>query len=91
MALKKVEVTLSGATRVIATHTPVRQVFIQNRTGNAAARVGPSTVAATTGISIAAGAIQELGPFSGDAPLNLDEVFLIGTDTQVLDVVYITH
>lgn len=93
MAFHHIDVTLSGNTRVTATNTPVRQVLVHNTTGNAAVLVGDSDLSATSyGLSIAAGATQEVaGSFSGDAPVNLNEIYLRGTDAQVVHVLYVTH
>lgn len=92
MALKMVDVILSGTTRVTATHTPVKQVIIHNPAGNASVTIGPSTMSATAyGILVAAGANSpSLGPFAGELPFNLEDVYLRGTDTQTVHVLYIT-
>lgn len=91
MALHTVNVTLSGNTQVTTTRTPVKQVLIFNVAGNAAVLVGDRNLSATVyGFSIAAGAVgSSLGPFPGEFTFNLDEVYLRGTDTQVVRVLYI--
>ena len=93
MAFKTVNVTLSGNTQVTSTRIPVKQVLIFNVTGNAEVLVGDSNLSATVyGFAVAAGTVgPSIGPFSGEAPLNLSEIYLRGTDTQVVRVTYITH
>ena len=93
MAVGMLNVTLSGTTQVTATRIPVQQVIIHNPTGNASITVGTSAMDATNyGFLVAAGANSpSIGPFSASAPLNLNELYLRGTDAQVVRVFYITH
>ena len=93
MAVGHIDVTLSGSTQVTATRIPVQQVIIHNPTGNASVLVGDSDLSATSyGFLVAAAANSpSIGPFSASAPLNLNELYLRGTDTQVVHVFYITH
>ena len=92
MALGQVSVTLAGTTQVSATRIPVNQVIIHNPTGNGSVTVGTASMDATNyGILVAAGANSPpIGPFNA-APFNLNELYLRGTDTQVVRVFYITH
>ena len=96
MALLQIQVTLSGATQVTSTRTPVRHVILEADDANAnPAFVGTSGVLTTTGLLLTNSATVpgrvELGPFSGDAPLDLSEVYVIGTDTQKVNVLAVTH
>lgn len=93
MAVGMINVTLSGTTRITATRIPVQQVIIHNPTANGSVTVGTSAMDATEyGFLIAAGANSPaIGPFSAAAPLNLNELYLRGTDTNVVRVFYITH
>lgn len=93
MAVGMVNVTLSGTTQITATRIPVQQVIIHNPTGNASVTVGTSAMDGTNyGFLIAAGANSPpIGPFSASAPLNLNDLYLRGTDAQVVRVFYITH
>ena len=93
MAVGMVSVTLSGTTQVTATRIPVQQVIIHNPTGNGSVTVGTSAMDATDyGFLVAAGANSPaIGPFSASAPLNLNELYLRGTDDQIVRVFYITH
>lgn len=95
MALHVLTVTLSGsAQQLTATVTPVRQIFFENDTGNADVKVGTSTLSSTVyGFIVEAGPSKpkSMGPFSGDSPLGLQEIWVLGTDTQKLRVTYIGH
>jgi len=88
MAFVSVNVTLSGATQLSATRTPCEQIIIHNPTGNAAIRVGDSGVSATEGIPVAANATLTLGSFIG-GKVDLTEVYLHGTDAEVVRVAYV--
>jgi hypothetical protein len=95
MALTLLQVILAATpTQVIAAVTPVRQVIIESDDGNSnAAWVGDSAVATDTGIlltnsSTVPGRVV-LGPFSGDAPFNLNEVYVIGTAAELVNILYV--
>lgn len=99
MAFKTVNVTLgSGATQVIAVHTPVKQVTFYNDTGNAAVKVGTSAITSTSygfivpvsAVATGITGIVQIGPFSGESPFNLDEIWLLGTQNNIIRVNYIT-
>ena len=94
MAVGHITVTLGAAnTQVTATRIPVQQVIIHNPTGNASITVGDTTMTATSyGFLVAAAANSpSIGPFSAVAPLNLNELYLRGTEAQLVHVFYITH
>ena len=93
MSVSMVNVTLSGTTQITATRIPVQQVIIHNPTGNGSITIGTSAMDATNyGFLVAAGANSpSIGPFSASAPLNLNELYLRGTDDQIVRVFYITH
>ena len=93
MALKHIDVTLSGSTRVTATRTPVQQVILHSPAGNASVTMGSSSLSATSyGILVAAAANSPaLGPFTASAPFDLSELYVRGTDAQVVHLIYITH
>ena len=93
MAVNMLNLTLSGTTRVTATRIPVQQVIIHNPTGNGSITIGTSAMDATNyGFLVAAAANSpSIGPFSSGAPLNLNELYIRGTDDQVVRVFYITH
>ena len=93
MAFKHIDVTLSGSTRVTATNTPIQQFILHNPTGNASVTIGDSNLSATSyGILVAAGANSPpIGPFSASAPLSLSEVYVRGTDAQLVHISYVTH
>lgn len=91
MALGMLNLTLSGTTQVTATRIPVNQVIVHNPTGNASITIGTSAMDATNyGFLVAAGANSPpIGPFNA-APFNLNELYIRGTDTQVVRVLYTT-
>lgn len=94
MAVGIITVTLgSGNTQVTATRIAVQQVIFHNPTGNASVTVGNSTMTASAyGFLVAAAANSPaIGPFSATAPLNLNELYLRGTEAQLVHVFYITH
>ena len=93
MAFHTLNLTMDGTSQqVISTHTPVRQVGFYNVTGNAAVLVGDKNLTATIyGTSIAAATDSvSFGPFAAQLPFNLDEMYVRGTNTQVIRVWYIT-
>lgn len=93
MAFHTLNITLSGGNdQVTATHTPVRQVGFFNASGNGALLIGDKNISATIyATSVAAGADSpRFGPFAGQLPFNLDEMYLRGTNTNVIRCWYIT-
>ena len=93
MALNTIQVTLGAAkTQVSATSIPVRQVSIQN---NAAAvvRVGDANVSSTRGYSLNPSTVGYGGSITfgelGSYNIDLKDLWLLGTNTQVIDVIYI--
>ena len=97
MALKRFQVTIgAAATQVTATRTPCRHAIIEADDGNSnAAFVGTSDVTSANGIrlnnSATAPGRMEIGPFSGDAPFNLSEVYVAGTLNETVNVLAVTH
>lgn len=93
MAVAMLNITLSGTTQVTATRIPVQQVVFHNPSGNGTITIGTAAMDATNyGILVAAGANSPpIGPFSSGAPLNLNELYIRGTDANVVRALYITH
>lgn len=99
MSLLRIQVTLgAGATPLTtaANRKPMRQMIAEADDGNSdPAFVGDSGVTAANGIRLTPSATVpgrvELGPFSGDAPVNTDEVFFIGTAAELINVLVVTH
>jgi hypothetical protein len=90
MALKTLQVTLgAGATQVTTSDIPARQVIVQN---NAAAdcRVGDSNVSATRGAKLlsASNGSVNFGTMQFQN-INLNQIFIFGTNTNVIDVIYV--
>ena len=95
MAFKAKNFTLDGTSQPLATtHIPVKWVRVENTTGNADVKIGDSTLtAAIFGFTVTAGpaTIKDIGPFSGgECPFNLENVFVKGTDGQVIHITYVT-
>lgn len=94
MALIHIDKTLDGtAQKLYETRKGIRQLIIQNPTGNDVLYVGGSTVSDSSyGQTVAAGAASSvIGPFSGDAPVSTDEVYVKGTNENVIHALLITH
>jgi hypothetical protein len=95
MAVKHIDLTLSGATPITATAATrkgIQHIIIQNTAGNAAIFIGDSTVSSTSyGHTLAAGGILHIGPFSSMAPLNTAGLYIKGTDAQVVHILVVTH
>lgn len=100
MALVSLEVTIGAVgvqpTRVIAATTPIRQVYFESDDGNSNALwIGDSGLATdgSEGIRLTNSATVpgrlEFGPFSGDAPAGLQEFYVVGTEGEVVNVLYI--
>ena len=99
MAIKRLQVTIGAAaaqpTRFTATRTPCYYVIIEADDGNSnPAFVGPSAVTTANGVrlnnSATAPGRMELGPFSAVAPLNLSELYVAGTQNEIVNVLYVT-
>jgi len=84
------DVTPAGVkTALKAARTPANWLMVSAPTGNAAPiRIGDSTTSATSGFLIAPGATFTLLPISDDAYLDLAGVFIFGTTTDKLSVMY---
>jgi len=85
-----IQVTQTGsAVPLSATPIQCRVLIIQNNAA-AVARVGDSTVTASKGISLASGggANSILYIESPVLSINIQQYYTVGTNTQVLDVMY---
>lgn len=102
MAFKSKNFTLDGTSQSLANrdsanapiHTPIKWLRIENTTGNADVLVGDKTLTATVyGFTVTAGpATSKEIPMAGggESPLNLEDVYVRGTNAQILHVSYIT-
>lgn len=93
MSLKYKQVTIGAAATQLATaHTPCTQVIISNGRNTHTTSVGDKNVTSTTGILLSANnannAILPLGSYSGAAAINLDDIWVAGTQNDVVDVLY---
>ena len=100
MALRSLAVTIGAVgdqpTQVIAAVTPIRQAtFEANDNNGDPAFIGASTLATdgSEGIRLNfSGTVpgrHEVGPFSGDAPVGLQEFYIVGTESEIVNVLYI--
>ena len=97
---KNVTITTTGTAQSVhplsATvyHTPVKYVRLESETSNADVKVGDKNITATTyGMILEAGPTKykEIGPFGGgDSPFNLEDIWVIGTATQIIHILYVT-
>jgi hypothetical protein len=89
MAVKTVQVTQSGlAKQVSPLGTYARWIMFQNTAG-AAMRLGDANVTASLGMSLAAtGVPYFLQPMPDGLHYDLGQWYTIGTNTQLLDIVY---
>ena len=88
MAVTSLQVTLSGVTQVSATKIPCRWVQFQN---NAAAdmHIADVNVSSSRGIKMTAAGGFFAPPTSDiSAVHDLSQYYVVGTDTQLLDVVF---
>lgn len=88
--MQLIQVTQTGsAIQISSTPIQARVLIIQNNAA-ASARVGDSTVTSSKGISLASGggANSILYIESPVASINLSQYYTIGTNTQLLDVLY---
>lgn len=92
MAFKHYDVTIgAAATQVSSTKTPVQWLFIHNTAQNSAIYIGSSTVTASSyGHTLAASEEVPIGPGTAGYPINLDEVYIFGTENDVVHVLAIT-
>lgn len=80
----------AGTTQVTTVDTPVKQVIFQNNAANSM-RVGDSATTSSRGALLAGGSpgtSMNFGPI-GSTALNLNSFYVNGTNTQVLDVIYL--
>ncbi len=100
MALVSLQVDIpvvgSQPVQAIAAVTPIRWAVIESDDGNnAAAWVGDSEMATdgSEGVLLTNSATVPgrvvLGPFSGDAPVGLQEVYFVGTSGHAVNILYI--
>lgn len=93
MAVHHITVTLgTTATLVSSTSLNARWVYIESETGNADVKVGQSTVSSTDyGMIVSAGtaAAKTLNPSDGSLCIGLNTLYLLGTSTQKVHVLYI--
>ena len=91
--------TLDGTSQSLADaspngHRPIKWLRIESVTGNADVKVGDNNLTSTDwGFIVEDGptASKDIGPFGGgESPFNLEDVYVLGTDAQVLHLSYIT-
>ena len=89
MAVTTLQVTQNGsAVKLAAAPLYARWIIFQN-TAAAAMRLGDANVTASKGVSLAAtGTPWILPPMPDGAHYDLSQWYTIGTNTQLLDVVY---
>ena len=105
MAFKAGNITMTGAAQSLASglgltppSTLCMAVYLENTASNAAVKVGDSGLTATVyGFLVepeTTTAVRPtvIGPFSGgSSPLNLNEIFVLGTNSQILHVAWVTQ
>lgn len=87
------DVIPGGATVPLATsRTPCNWLQVICPSGNAAAmRIGDSTTGANSGAAIPAGGGMMFPPIADDQYLNLAMIYVYGTTTDRISIVYGTH
>lgn len=94
MAWKQANVTLGASnTRITTTHTPVLAVMFENASGNGELKVGDVNLTSVIySFTVAAAAKSPfIGPFAGASPFNLEDIWLLGTQNNIIRVFYVTH
>jgi hypothetical protein len=100
MALRRLQVTIGAVadqpTRFTVTRVPARHIIIESDDGNSnPVFIGNASVTSANGIRLHNSATvpgrMELGPFSGDAPVNINELYVAGTANEIINVLYIGH
>jgi len=94
MAVIQINLTLTGAAQQLYStkRHGIREITIQNPGSQATVYIGTSSVSSTAfGYALATGTSVKIGPFSGDAPLNTNELYVYGTQSQVINALLITH
>lgn len=93
MAVHHITKTMTGAAvQISATSVNVQQLIIENETGNADVKVGGSAITSTDyGMIVEAGPSKKSPPLTGTQgqPINLNSVYLLGTDTQKVHILYV--
>lgn len=87
------DITPGGtATALKSTRTPCNWLQVICPTSNAAAmRLGDSTTSATSGLSLPAGSGMLFPPISDTQYLDLALIYIYGTTTDKVSIVYGTH
>ena len=87
------DITPNGtATALLSTHTKCNWIIISAPTANAGdVRVGDSTTSATSGASVAKGTSVTLAPISDDLYLDLALIYVFGTSTDKVGILYGAH
>lgn len=93
MSFGQIDLTLgAAATQLTDERLPAVQVIIDNsHTGNDAIYIGTSAVTSSLfGASLAAGEQLTIGPFEAGR-VNLNEIYLFGTQNDVVHVLYVLY
>lgn len=89
MAVKTLQITQTGSAVQLATASIFARWVIFQNTAAAAMRLGDANVTTGKGVSLAATGIPWiLPPMPDGAHYDLSQWYAIGTNTQLLDVVY---
>lgn len=104
MALRAIQITFPAVglqpirVTAAADRKSIRQLIIEGDDANSnAVFVGVSDMATdgSEGIRLTnSGTVPGrlvLGPFSGDGPVNTDEVFLVGTENEIVNILVVTQ
>ena len=98
MALMQLTLTMTGSNvQASSTSQPCKFVRVENEAGNAIVKYGTSLLSAT----VYAGSVLAdtatinngviIGPFSGEAPMDLTNLYFLGTDGQEIHLTVVTH
>lgn len=94
MSWKVINLTLNGsAQQISSTRIPVQQVKIYNPAGNSDVYIGDASVSATdyAGLLDADDPPYDIGPFTAQGPVSLSEIYVLGTNNDVLHIGYVGH
>jgi hypothetical protein len=95
MALTHYDVTLTAVATPITTNAlkkNVAQAIIHNTAQNSSVYIGNSDVSATSwGFTLGSSEEVTIGPFSGSTPLNTSEIYLFGTENDIVHVLVVTY
>ncbi len=86
-----IAVTLgASATQISTSKTPITFIAFSNPASGHVAYAGDSNVSTSRGVQIATPGVFPIGPYSGIRPMYLSDFWLVGTQNDIISVLYVS-